>query len=161
MATLDQFRDMVTQIRELQAQFGLEDTLDDEALRSILYRETSLSHPIAAVNMSSRLKAAEKKLAAIMPIVTELAEKTPGIEMDAPYNDIFLRPLKTSSSKAGEDGIDEYDQAVSTAKGTPLTSLKQESDEESLEMDAPDAQFALLDPSIKGVTHVEMKYEYY
>ncbi|KAI8428994.1 hypothetical protein MSG28_007583 [Choristoneura fumiferana] len=155
VATLDQFRNMVSQIRELQAKFGLEDTLDTEALRGALHKETSLSHPIAAVNMSSRLEAAERKLAAIMPIVTDLAEKTPGIDMDAAYDDIFLRPLKTSSSRTGAAGSDEDDQEAATAEG-PITGPKQESDEESLEMDAPDAKFALLDPSIKGVTHIEM-----
>lgn len=91
VVTLDQFLKLVTRVAQLQHSYNIENG-DLMQRLSGLQKKLSMTDPMALIQLSARLEQAERNLANMTTLLTELANKTPYESQDFKPVEISVMP---------------------------------------------------------------------
>lgn len=82
--TQEQFEELAITVRQLQQKFGPVGSAsfpENIKLMHELRKGASLTDAMAALQLSARLEASEQALEQMLSLITDLASKTPGVDM--------------------------------------------------------------------------------
>lgn len=85
MVTQEEFVELTELVRQLQnkfAQVGTAGFPENAQLMDDLRKGASLTDAMAALQLAARVEAAEKALQKMLSLVTDLASKTPGVDVE-------------------------------------------------------------------------------
>lgn len=90
VVTQEEFMQLANVVDRLCNRFNLGDS-EDALLMEELYKRTSYTEAMSALQLSARLEATEKLLGRMVTAIGTIARTTPGIQLDVSSKPLYIR----------------------------------------------------------------------